>query len=231
MRDRGELEGKDPWGNMNKPAAVAASGSGSNAHAPVPNYAGDLSQHPALQAYDVEEPHVVSRPASPDQLPTITKGKGKGRVGKPEETYESRYGPAEVADPDSDHEAPVHSGNEEDDDVDLRKSKVTRLVFEEEDETESEPEATDIEEDKNARRGRRPQRQVQDDSREGSRAPRVRKPQDDAKEGQRARSSSSRYSQGEDNVPNWQGPPAGEPPAGNPALGKKSKRVEEDDSE
>lgn len=199
MRENGELDGDDPWGAMGKPTAVAAGGSGSNAQVQAHDFGGDLGKHPGLQAYDEEESYkIVSRPVSPDQLPTITKGKGKGRVGKPEETYESRYGPAEVAEHESDHEAPEYSGNEEDDEVGPRKHKATEHESDE-DESESESEISDNEKD---RRGRR---LVQYDAREGS----------------RARSSSSHYSQGDDNVPNWQGPPPRGPPAGKPILGKK----------
>ena len=112
MRANGDLDGEDPWGALEKPAMAAAGGSrsgSSNANVHAKPYGGDIVDK--LPAFDEEEEEYIppTRHSSPDHLPTLTK-KGKGRAGRPEETYTSRFGPAE---PDSEHEGPTHSGDED----------------------------------------------------------------------------------------------------------------------
>lgn len=214
MRANGDLDGEDPWGALQKPAMAAAGGSGSgssNAPTHAKQYGGDLGGHPAYtQTYhdDGEEEEYIppTRPSSPDQLPTLTK-KGKGRAGKPDETYTSRFGPVE---PDSEHEGPTHSGDE-DEEHGFRppKDKVPKYDIDDDDDDDGHGEEV---------RGRRTGRLVQDDSREGSR---------------RARSSSSKYSRGDDGdgdgVPDYDVPPPGGPPPRKTARGRVLPDVDEED--
>ena len=218
MRLDGKLDGEDPWGALNAPPEAAASGSGSSKpRAQAGSYGGDLGQNPALGAdYDTEEDPIVpvSRPSSPDQLPTLTKGKGKSRAVKPEETYESRYGRAEPAEPDSEHEAPALSGDEKDDEFRPPQGKAPEYIPESESEFED---SGDDDDGPPPPPGRKPERHVQGNSREES--PR----------GHISRSSSF-YSQDEDDAPEWSAPPPGGPPPRDPDGTKTRSPVEEEET-
>ena len=215
MRANGDLDGEDPWCALSKPAMAAAGGSGSgslNANIHAKPYGGDLVDK--LPAFDEEEEEYIppTRHSSPDQLPSLMK-KGKGRAGRPEETYTSRFGPAEPAELDSEHEGPAHSGDE-DEEHGFRppRDKTPKYGIDDDDDDDDEDGATPI-------RGRKPGPYLEDDSGEGSR---------------RARSSSSKYSQSDDGdddgVPNWAAPPpGGPPPPTKSARGKVLPAVDEED--
>ena len=226
MRANGELDGEDPWGALDKPVTAAAGGSGSsNAHAKP--YGGDLGgRHPALASspYDEEEEYVPpTRSSSPDQPATLTK-KGKGRAGRPEETYTSRFGPAEPVETDSEHEGPTHSGDEDEEHV-FRAPRDKAPKYGSDDDDDDDDDDSHSEEDGAVPvRGRRTGRHLEDDSSEGS-----------PKEGlhHRARSSSSKYSQeddrDDDSVTDYDAPPPGGPPPGKPARGRVLPAVDEED--
>ena len=88
MKASGELDQEDPWGAMGA-RLDAAAGSSNRAGS------GVLPPPPAFD--DEEDGH--SRSPSPDMLPVLTKGKGKGRASVPEENYASRYGAAPAEEP------------------------------------------------------------------------------------------------------------------------------------
>ena len=196
MKASGELDHEDPWGAMDARPEVAAGGSGSSNRA---GGADILPPHPALR-----EP---SRSPSPDQIPTLTRGKGKGRAGKPEETYASRYGAAEESEHEEEHAA--HSGGEDSDDDEVRPPPMGSKppgydLGDSDDEGEDEEEE---EEEARPARGRKSTRRVEGSSSRGS----------SSKPDRRRRGSSgeSRYSQEEEDgdVPHWGSkPPAGSPP-------------------
>ena len=215
MKARGELNGDDPWGAMNAPAQVAAGGSGSSKpqsnqaialgipqsapqrRAQANRYDTDSPPHPASLGDEDDGEETVSRPSSPDQPPTLTRSKGKGRAGKPEETYTSRYGAAAPADAGSDDDAPASSSEE-----DEGRPPKTYAPKNHDNSDES-----DDDDDDNTRppRGRTPARR--------GRSP--------GNTHLRPRSTSSNYSRGEDSgedhdedgIPDCSAPPPGGPPA------------------
>ena len=207
MKASGELDHEDPWGAMDARPEVAAGSSSNRAGA------GILPPHPALR-----EP---SRSPSPDQIPTLTKGKGKGRAGKPEETYASRYGAAEESEHEEE-EPPARSGGEESDDDEVRPpskgGKPPGYDFGDSDDDEEEEE----EEEARPARGRKSTRRVEGSSSRGS----------SSKPDRRRRGSSgeSRYSQEEDgDVPHWGSkPPAGSPPPWNAGPARRDSMNEPD---
>ena len=198
MKESGELAQEDPWGAMDAAPEVAAGGSKSRLP-PV---------HPAFGDDDGEED---GRSPSPDQLPVLTKGKGKGRASKPEETYASRYGAAAS---DSEGESAARSGrgdsdNDDDDDDEVyppgkgKNSKPPKYDFH-----GSDDDGDDDEDDEaqHPARGRKLTRR----STEGSISSRA----------------SSQYSVEEEkdgDVPHWGSkPPPGSPPPRNPARARRN---------
>ena len=220
MRANGDLDGEDPWGALQKPAMAAAGGSGSaNVHAK-PYGADFVGQYPAYEDEEEEEEYIPpTRASSPDQIATLKK-KGKGRAGKPEETYTSRFGPVEQ---DSEHEGPTHSGDEDEEhEHEFRHPGDKAPKYG----TDDDDDDSHGEEDTAARiRGRRTGRVVEDDSSEGSPKEGIRR---------RARSGSSEYSHGgdkdDDSEPDYVAPPPGGPPAPKkPVRGKVLSAVDEED--
>lgn len=211
-RARGELDCDDPYGALKPENLKPAAGGSANAAAG--------PKHPAFNIPDDEEDDdgghfVPTRSPSPDQILTITRGKGKGRASKPEETYASRHGAAEPAVPDYDSDAgheddsPVHSGDEDHDEgVKSRKSKAPKYAVSDDDENYDEEEEEEEEEEEPIPRGRKVKKHVVGSSSRGS----------SSKSGtqrHRVRGSSSDYSQDEeDGIPDWssQPPPGGPPP-------------------
>lgn len=214
-RAQGLLDGDDPHGAL-KAKLLPAAGGSSNA--------GAGTKDPAFNVPDDEEDDggrhfVPSRSPSPHQIPTITRGKGKGRASKPEETYASRHGAAEPAvpeyesDAEREDESPVHSGDEgHTEGVKPGKSKAPKYGSsdEEDDDEESDDGEDDDEVEEPHPRGRKITKHAIGSGSRGS----------SSKSGtmgtrrHRARSSSSNYSQGEeDGPPDWSSqPPPGSPP-------------------
>ncbi|KAG7006335.1 mitochondrial intermediate peptidase [Physcia stellaris] len=207
LRARGELDGDDPHGALNPKKLEPAAGGSANAAAG--------PKHPAFDIPDDDdgEHFVRTRSPSPDQIPTLTRGKGKGRASKPEETYASRHGAAEPAVPEYDSDAgheddsAVHSGDEEQDKAPKGKGPKYALSDDEEN-YDDEEEEEEEEEEEPIPRGRKVRKHGVGSSSRGS----------SSKSGtqrHRLRSTSSDYSHDEeDGIPDWssQPPPGGPPP-------------------
>ena len=225
----GELDGDDPWGELSVTPAAVAGGSGSKPKYsqraiasgipdPTPkkllqvdDYAVDLPSHPAYDDdSDEEQPAAISRPSSPDQAPTLTRAKGKGRVGQPEETYAPRYGAPEPvqAEPETeseDDDAPVHSDLE--DEIRRPKGKAPKSKAPKEEEDPSTEDEDEDEVETIPRGSRKSTTTIRDQGNKSSRSA--------ARAESNSSSSSSQssdYEGDEDDDDYAAGPPPGNPP-------------------